>query len=117
MTEPPRAMRVPCGFRRQDFIDTAPAQFLITGPTAFPLLPHDTPQLPAYPAVKVHQHRGRLAKAEIAVPSPQIEIEFANHPLQTNAPRALRNFRSPDIGLRQPRFHWSSHKGGGAQNC
>lgn len=92
MTEPPRAMGIPRGFGRKGRIHTALAQLLIASPPTFPLFLHDTPQLPAYPAVKIHQHRRRLAGSKIPMPAPQIDVEIFNHSLQVNAPRAPRSF-------------------------
>ena len=99
------------GLCRQSLIDAALAQFLKASPTTFPLLPHNTPQLPAYPAVKVFKHRGRLTKAKIAVPSPQVDIEILNHPLQAYAPCASRKFPNPFLEAnhrfrRYPPFLW-----------
>jgi hypothetical protein len=85
-------MRTPGGVSRQGLIDATIAQLLKTSPTPFPLLPNDTQQLPAYPAVKVSKHRGRLTKAKIPMPAAQVNVEILNHSLQDHAPRASRDF-------------------------
>ena len=90
-------MRIAGGFGRQSRIDAAFAQFIKTCPAAFPLFPHDTPQPPAYPAVKVSKHRGCLAKPKISVPTPKIEVQIANHYLQTHT--SCASGKLPDTPL------------------
>jgi hypothetical protein len=92
-------------------MDAALAQLLKTSPTTFPLLPYDTPQLPAYPAVKVFKHRGRLAKPEKPMPPTQVDVEIGNHPLQADTPCATRNFPNSSLEAnhrfrRYPPFLW-----------
>jgi hypothetical protein len=97
VAEPPRTMRITSGFSRQDRIDTALSQLLIARPATFPLFPHNTPQPPAYPAVKVWKHRGRLAEPKISVPTPKIVVQIPNHYLQAHTPRASRNLPDPRL--------------------
>jgi hypothetical protein len=103
-------MWTPGGFGRQSLVDTALTQLLITSPTPFPFS-HDTPQLPAYPAVKVVKRRGRLAKPKIPMPSAQVDVKILNHPLQAHAPCASRDFPNSLLEAnhrfrRYPPFLW-----------
>src|SRR5215475_7829436 len=58
----------------------------------FPLLPDHGPQPAPDPMIQPFQHRGRLAVAEIALPSTQVAGEFFRHLFQTDALGPLRQF-------------------------
>src|SRR3982074_3057672 len=81
--------------RRQIPADAAPAYLCVTGASALPLLPGDRSQAPPDPLVKLVQHRGGFAEAEVAAPSDEIARQFLGdlrEALPTRAPRQLPHF-------------------------
>ncbi len=75
VTDAPRPFRTERRGVSQPRADATLDQFRLTSAIHLPLFPLETPQTMANPAVHVSQHLGRLAKAKIAYPPPEVLIE------------------------------------------
>ena len=76
MTEPPGAMWAAGALRRQVPADATASQLSVAVASVLPLLPDDRTQASSDPLVKLAQHRGGLAEAEVSTPSDQIAGEL-----------------------------------------
>src|SRR5580704_12033833 len=78
--------------RRQVPADATASQLGVTVASMLPLLPDDRAQASPDPLVKLVQHRGGLAEAEVTTPSDKISGEFLDDlpgAFPTRAPRQL----------------------------
>ena len=83
-------MRASGGLCRQVPADAATSQLGEASASMLPLFPGDGAQPPPEPLVKLTQHRGGLAEAEVAAPPDQVDGQLLDDLREAAATRAPR---------------------------
>src|ERR1700682_4798644 len=81
--------------RSEVFVHTPFHQFGEPYLPSFPLLPDHRPQPAPDPLFQPFQHRRRLTPPEVAEPSPQIAVQFLDHPFDADPSSPARQFPYP----------------------